>query len=74
MWRDSFRIPPHIKIFNGVRYSVFHTLERTKEEANKRAVSLRSKGWRIRIVKFAYQTGIYAYVLYGNYVGRKSKK
>lgn len=65
MWRDSFKTPPENKTFNGEKYSVFHTVEVTKKDAEKQAEKHRKNGWKIRIVKFAYQKGQEGFVLYG---------
>lgn len=65
MWRDSFKTPPENKTFNGEKYTVFHTIEITKKDAELESDRLRKNGWKIRIVRFAYQNGQIGFVLYG---------
>ncbi len=65
MWRDSFKIPAETKVFDGKTYTVFHTVEIKKDDAEKEAEKHRKNGWIIRTVKFEYQKGQQGYVLYG---------
>jgi hypothetical protein len=66
MWRDSFKIPKEQKTFDGVTYSVLgHTIEVTKQDAEKKAEQHKKNGWKVRIVKFEYQKSQFGYVLYG---------
>jgi len=66
MWKDSYKIPNYTKTIQGKKYTVVQrTIEVTKKDAEERAKYHRKNGWKIRIVKFAYQEKQYGYVLYG---------